>query len=589
MRLEKITDPAILKQLSSKDRAHLCVQIRERIIAVVAQNEGHLGASLGTVELTVALHTVFNSPQDKIIWDVGHQAYGHKLLTGRNSAFETNRQWEGLSGFPVRSESPHDSFGTGHAGTSLSAALGMALASGLQGDSSPCYIAVIGDASIATGMAFEALNHLGTTQANVLVILNDNAHSIDSSVGALNAYFEKIKKETTTETNLFQALNIPYSGPIDGHNLELLIHELKSLSKSQGPRILHIVTTKGKGLAEAEKDQVRYHAPGRFDPHTGKINRIVQGNSAKYQQVVGESLVELAKTNKKLIAITPAMVTGSGLSDFFTQYPERAFDVGIAEQHALTLAAGFAAEGMLPYCFIYSTFLQRGYDQLIHDIALQELPVVFCIDRAGLVGHDGPTHHGVFDIAFLRAIPNMTLIAPSDVEQLRHFLYTVQDTRIGPVALRYPRGYVHRNDWKKPFQKLPWGKGKQLKKGSLLALVSIGTLKHTCQKAIEELSDPDVWSHFDLIFIKPLDTALLHLVFGEHKQVVVIEEGVRQGGAASALMEWAQENNYLCPIHSIGISDHFISQGKTEIQLEDQGLNVEQVRNRLEQIASKKL
>ena len=588
MLLEKITSPEDVQNLSDSEKLQLCDELRERIIAVVAKNEGHLGASLGTVELTVALHTVFTSPDDKIIWDVGHQAYGHKLLTGRNAAFDSNRQWGGLSGFPSREESPHDSFGTGHAGTSLSAALGMALAARLQGNPNRCHIAVIGDASIASGMAFEALNHLGITKANVLVVLNDNAQSIDSSVGALKVYFEKIKTKNTPSTNLFQTLNIPYSGPINGHDLPILCHKLSEMTSIEGPRILHIVTTKGKGLAEAEKDQVRYHAPGKFDPLTGKINRAAKGNNPKYQDVVGKSLVALAETNKKLVVITPAMVTGSGLSEFFKRYPGRAFDVGIAEQHALTLAAGFATADLQPFVVIYSTFLQRAYDQLIHDIALQNLPVVFCIDRAGLVGHDGPTHHGVFDIAFLRGIPNITLIAPSDAEQLRNFLYTLQETPQGPVAIRYPRGYTNQTDWEKPFKKIPWGKGSILKKGNSYALISVGPLKHHCQTALKQLKNPAAWSHYDLTFIKPLDEALLHEVFQQHHQVVVVEDGVRHGGTASAIQEWAQEEQYNIPITALGIDDCFVPHGKTEILYHNQGLTPERLIESLHQIVSKK-
>lgn len=588
MLLNTISSPKDLKKLSLEQLEQLCREIRERIITVVAKNEGHLGASLGTVELTVALHTLFESPKDKIIWDVGHQAYGHKLLTGRNEQFESNRQLGGLSGFPSRTESEHDSFGTGHAGTSLSAALGMALASQIQGNQNAQLIAVIGDASIASGMAFEALNHIGTTKANLLIVLNDNAQSIDSSVGALKQYFEKIKTQDQNERNLFQALNIHYTGPVDGHNLEEVLAELKRLVKVEGPRILHVVTTKGKGLAEAEKDQVRYHAPGKFDPLTGKINRANTTAATKYQEVVGQTLVELAENNEKIVAITPAMVTGSGLVPFFNRFPKRAFDVGIAEQHAVTLAAGFAAQGLQPFCFIYSTFLQRAYDQLIHDIALQNLPVVFCIDRAGLVGHDGPTHHGVFDIAFLRAIPNISIIAPSDAVQLRQFLFSLQQQPKGAVAIRYPRGYSPLEDWKKPFTKLEWGKGKCLQKGNRFALISVGTLKETCQKALTRIQEPENWSHYDLTFIKPLDETLLHTVCTTYEQIVVVEEAVQNGGAASAIQEWAQENNYLKPIKSMGIKDAFVPHGRTEKLLEEQGLLPDQVRKRLSEIVTKK-
>ena len=588
MLLNTISSPKDLKKLTLEELLQLCSEIRERIITVVAKNEGHLGASLGTVELTVALHAVFESPKDKIIWDVGHQAYGHKLLTGRNDQFESNRQKGGLSGFPARIESEHDSFGTGHAGTSLSAALGMALATQIQGNSNSQQIAVIGDASIASGMAFEALNHIGTTNTNLLIVLNDNAQSIDSSVGALKQYFEKIKTQDLKGSNLFQALNINYTGPVDGHNLKEVMSELKKLAGIKEPRILHLVTTKGKGLAEAEKDQVRYHAPGKFNPLTGKINIVNTTDATKYQEIVGQTLVELAENNVKIVAITPAMVTGSGLVPFFNRFPERAFDVGIAEQHAVTLAAGFAAEGLQPFCFIYSTFLQRAYDQLIHDIALQNLPVVFCIDRAGLVGHDGPTHHGVFDIAFLRAIPNISIIAPSDAVQLRHFLFTLQQQSKGAVAIRYPRGYSPLKDWKEPFTKLEWGKGKCLQKGARYALISVGTLKETCQKALARIQDPENWSHYDLTFIKPLDEDLLQKVCETYEQIVVVEEGVQSGGAASAIQEWAQENNYLKPIISMGIKDAFVTHGRTEKLLEDQGLLPDQVRKRLSEIVTKK-
>ena len=588
MLLNTISSPKDLKKLTLEELLQLCSEIRERIITVVAKNEGHLGASLGTVELTVALHAVFESPKDKIIWDVGHQAYGHKLLTGRNDQFESNRQMGGLSGFPARIESEHDSFGTGHAGTSLSAALGMALATQIQGDSNSQQIAVIGDASIASGMAFEALNHIGITNTNLLIVLNDNAQSIDSSVGALKQYFEKIKTQDLKGSNLFQALNINYTGPVDGHNLKEVLYELKNLAGIKGPRILHLVTTKGKGLAEAEKDQVLYHAPGKFDPLTGKINRVNTTDTTKYQEIVGQTLVELAENNVKIVAITPAMVTGSGLVPFFNRFPERAFDVGIAEQHAVTLAAGFAAEGLQPFCFIYSTFLQRAYDQLIHDIALQNLPVVFCIDRAGLVGHDGPTHHGVFDIAFLRAIPNISIIAPSDAVQLRHFLFTLQQQPKGAVAIRYPRGYSPLKNWKVPFTKLEWGKGKCLQKGARYALISVGTLKETCQKALARIQDPENWSHYDLTFIKPLDEDLLQKVCETYEQIVVVEEGVQSGGAASAIQEWAQENNYLKPIISMGIKDAFVTHGRTEKLLEDQGLLPDQIRKRLSEIVTKK-
>ncbi|MGC6422182.1 MAG: 1-deoxy-D-xylulose-5-phosphate synthase [Flavobacteriaceae bacterium] len=583
MWLENIASPTDLKTLSLKDLAVLCQELRQRIITVVAQNEGHLGSSLGTVELTVALHKHFDSPQDKIIWDVGHQAYSHKLLTGRNTDFETNRQWGGISGFPSRSESPHDAFGTGHAGTSISAALGMALSAQLLEKNEPHYIAVIGDASIASGMAFEALNHLGTTQTNVLVILNDNAQSIDSSVGALKSSFESMKAKTHVPSNLFQALQIPYHGPIDGHNLSTLLNELEKLKRQKGPRLLHVVTTKGKGLSEAEKDQVRYHAPGKFDPHTGKINKTSTEKKIKYQDVVGQCLTDLACQNDKIVAITPAMVTGSGLTDFFQRFPHRSFDVGIAEQHAVTLAAGMAVAGLQPFCVIYSTFLQRAYDQIIHDVALQKLPVVFCVDRAGLVGHDGPTHHGVFDIAFLRTLPNITLIAPSDTNTLRHALFTSQQKSEGPVAIRYPRGFVHETLAEVSYRELAWGKSRLLQKGKRFALVSVGPLKNLCQKALSGLENNKDWTHCDLLFIKPLDEELMTQLCKEHEHIVVVEDGVRMGGAGSALQEWAQKKGLQSPIHSLGIGDAFVAHGAMDQLQKDQGLDLDHLTAQLQQ------
>lgn len=440
--LDHIESPKNVKQLSTDQLLQLCKELRAFIIKIVASKEGHLGASLGVIELTVALHYVFNAPEDNIIWDVGHQAYGHKILTGRKDQFKTNRKLNGISGFPNIFESEYDAFGTGHSSTSISAALGMAMASQIKGKNARQHIAVIGDASIASGMAFEALNHAGVTNANLLIILNDNAIGIDPSIGALKDYLTKTKHNPNYSKNtIFEALNLDYSGPIDGHHLPLLIKELNRLKKVQGPRLLHIVTTKGKGLKKAEQDQITYHAPGKFDAETG--NRIIKDHShlpPKYQDVFGKTILELARQNEKIVGITPAMPTGSSLKYMIEELPNRAFDVGIAEQHAVTLAAGMAKEGLIPYCNIYSTFLQRAYDQIIHDVALQKIPVVFCLDRAGLVGHDGSTHHGVFDIAYLRCIPNMVIYAPMNEIDLRNILYTVQLGIDYPIAIRYPRG-----------------------------------------------------------------------------------------------------------------------------------------------------
>ena len=411
--LSKIENPKDFRSFSKTQLLQLVEELRNEIITVIAQREGHLGASLGVVELTVALHYVFDTPNDILVWDVGHQAYGHKMLTGRRKAFSDLRQLGGLSGFPKRNESAYDPFGTGHSSTSLSAILGMAIAA-QQMELDRVHIAVIGDASIASGMAFEALNHLGTTQANVLIILNDNTMGIDPSVGALKAFFEKSTQENQSAENLFSALNIDYAGPIDGHDLGELLAVLDEQKKKKGPRLLHIRTTKGKGLASAEEEQVLFHAPGKFDPLTGKLNPTPVHGKTKFQTVVGKTLEELFAIYPQLMAITPAMPTGSGLTSLMKDYPDRCLDVGIAEQHAVTLAAGMATQGLLPFCVIYATFLQRAFDQVMHDVALQELPVVFCIDRAGLVGHDGPTHHGLYDLAFLRSLPNFTLLAPRD-------------------------------------------------------------------------------------------------------------------------------------------------------------------------------
>lgn len=583
MLLDTILSPKDLKTLSDEALEQLCAELRQRIINVVAKNEGHLGASLGTIELTVMLHTIFDSPNDQMIWDVGHQAYGHKILTGRNAQFESNRQWGGISGFPARSESPHDRFGTGHAGTSIGAALGMALAAQLQGDQQTKYIAIIGDASIASGMAFEALNHLGTTQANVLVVLNDNAIGIDPSVGALKNYFEKIKTETQPNTNLFQTLNIPYSGPIDGHDLKLLRTTLTGLAQKNGPQLLHIKTTKGKGFPSAENDQVRFHAPGKFDPTTGKINKTPDVNLTKYQDVFGKTLTQLAVQNQKIVAITPAMVSGSGLTPFFEKFPQRSFDVGIAEQHALTLAAGMATQGIIPFCVLYSTFLQRAYDQLIHDIALQQLPVVLCIDRAGLVGHDGPTHHGVFDIPFLKTIPNLVFAAPKDEVALRNLLYTAQLGISKPLAIRYPRGYGKQNDWESPFEKVAFGKGTLLKKGKDVLIISVGSTAQAVETALDQIDHLDV-AHADLGFIKPLDTPFLETLFRQFKIIITVEDGAISGGAGESILAFAHQSGYTGTLDTIGIEDAFVPHGRLEKIHEIAGVSPERIVSKIHEL-----
>ena len=577
-----------LRKLLPKDLNAFAAELRQEIINVLAKGEGHLGSSLGTVELTVALHYCFNTPEDLLIWDVGHQAYGHKILTGRRGSFHRLRQRYGISGFPKRDESPYDPFGTGHAGTAISAALGMALSAKIESQNR-LHIAVVGDASIANGMAFEALNHLGTTQANVLVILNDNSMGIDPSVGALKISFNKVKNKTPSTLNFFQSLNLPYHGPIDGHDINILLSTLKSQKKQKGPRVLHVVTTKGKGLSSAEDEQITYHAPGKFDPLTGKLNPSKGNKRLKFQAVFGETLFQLALKNKKIIAITPAMPTGSGLVKMLETLPEQCIDVGIAEQHAVTLAAGMASQGMLPFCVIYSTFLQRAYDQIIHDVALQKLPMVFCVDRAGIVGHDGPTHHGLFDISFLRCVPNLQIIAPRDSKELQNILYTAQLGINHPLAIRYPRGYSEQKTLSFDFKKITWGKGELLKKGSHIAILSLGTISKAIKKALQETKQPEAFAHFDLRFAKPLDEDLLHKVFKKYRAIIVFEEGVKQGGVGSAILEFASLKFYQVPVQLEGISDTFVPHGETAELLQEIGLDANGIRKKLQLLLNKVL
>ncbi len=584
--LDRIPDPQTLRKFDLNQLFDLAKDLRQAIIDSLAKGEGHLGSSLGTVELSIALHFVFDTPKDLLVWDVGHQAYGHKMLTGRKSNFELLRQQGGISGFPNREESPYDAFGTGHAGTSISAVLGMALASQLQGQKNQ-HIAVIGDASIANGMAFEALNHLGTTAANVLIILNDNSMGIDPSIGALKNYFDTVKKEASSLPNFFQNLNIDYSGPLDGHDLNALVSNLKRQKTQTGPRLLHVVTKKGKGLPLAENEQVTYHAPGKFDPITGKLNPANGEQKIKYQDVFGKTIEYLSGINSKIVAITPAMPTGSGLVELMQKFPDRCIDVGIAEQHAVTLAAGMATQGMLPFCVIYSTFLQRAYDQVLHDVALQKLGVVFCIDRAGIVGHDGPTHHGVFDIAFLRCIPNLTIAAPRNAQQLQNLLYTAQLGLEQPLAIRYPRGYSQLKKLSFDFEEVTLGKGSCLKEGGPISILSVGTIAENIQAALAELEDADNFAHFDLGFVKPLDLELLHTVFHTYQRVVIFEEGSLKGGAGSAVLEFAAENNYKIPIELEGVPDQFISHGKSKNLLKDLGLDTEGICKKLDSILNK--
>ncbi|WP_081208427.1 1-deoxy-D-xylulose-5-phosphate synthase [Salegentibacter sediminis] len=580
--LNTINSPEDLRKLPQEDLFGLAAELRKFIIDIVATKEGHLGASLGVVELTIVLHYVFNTPEDLLVWDVGHQAYGHKILTGRRDQFHTNRQLGGISGFPKRSESIFDTFGTGHSSTSISAALGMAIASKLEGNKEKQHIAVVGDASIASGMAFEGLNHAGVTDANLLVILNDNAIGIDPSVGALKQYLTRARVGyKPKQDNIFEALNFQYFGPVEGHDISGLIKILRKLQKIKGPKFLHVVTTKGKGLKKAEEDQVKYHAPGKFSPETGELlPKGTENLPLKYQDVFGLSLVELAEKNEKIIGITPAMPTGSSLKFMMQAFPDRAFDVGIAEQHAVTLAAGMATRGFRVFCAIYSTFLQRAYDQVIHDVAIQNLPVIFCLDRAGLVGEDGATHHGVFDIAYLRGIPNLIIAAPSNEIDLRNLLYTAQLKLDSPLVIRYPRGRGQLTNWRQAFEELEIGKASCLKEGREVAVLSIGNMTKNSKLAIEALKPEhkDKVGHFDMLFVKPLDEALLHRVFQKYKSIITVEDGVVKGGFGSAVLEFAAKNSYHMEIRCLGIPDEFIEHGRLDELQEKCGINVENIR-----------
>lgn len=566
----KINSPMDLRKVPESQLPLVAGELRDFIIQIVASKEGHLGASLGVVELTIALHYVFNTPDDQLVWDVGHQAYGHKILTGRRDVFHTNRHLGGISGFPKRSESAYDTFGVGHSSTAISAALGMALAAQLDGNFQRQHIAVVGDASIASGMAFEALNHAGVTDTNLLVILNDNTIGIDPSVGALKEYLIKASLEQVPNSgNIFEALNFHYSGPIDGHNVHILIAELERLKKIPGPKLLHVITTKGKGLRQAEEDQVKYHAPGKFDASTGDL--LPKSNITlppKFQDVFGKTLVELADQNTNIIGITPAMPTGCSMKFMMDKYPMRAFDVGIAEQHAVTLAAGMATQGKIVFCNIYSTFLQRAYDQVIHDVCLQDLPVIFCLDRAGLVGEDGATHHGIFDLVYLRCIPNIILFSPRNETELRNILYTAQKGLKHPIAIRYPRGRGRLTNWEQGFSTIEIGKGFPLKEGSDLAVLSLGTMADNVSDALTLLDSNTSVAHYDMRFLKPLDTALLHHIFKKFPVIITVEDGVIAGGFGSAIAEFAALQNYSNRLHIIGLSDAFPEQGSI-LQLQE--------------------
>jgi 1-deoxy-D-xylulose-5-phosphate synthase len=601
--LSTINYPVDLKQYKEEDLEQICHELRQYIIDVVSVNGGHFGASLGVVELTVALHYALNTPYDKLVWDVGHQAYGHKILTGRRAQFHTNRIMNGISGFPKISESEYDTFGVGHSSTSISAALGMAVASQYKGETDRQHVAVIGDGAMTAGLAFEGLNHAGIANSNVLVILNDNCMSIDPNVGALKEYLtsittsksynrfrddvshvlsklselgpnahkyvkkieKSIKGTLLKQSNLFEALNFRYFGPVDGHDVKRLASIIKDLKDIPGPKLLHCVTVKGKGFALAEKDQTKWHAPGLFDKITGEIKKSVNDKpqAPKYQDVFGHTLVELAESNPKIVGITPAMPSGCSLNIMMKAMPDRAFDVGIAEQHAVTFSAGLATQGLVPFCNIYSSFMQRAYDQVIHDVAIQNLNVVFCLDRAGLAGADGATHHGAYDIAYMRCIPNMVVAAPMNEEELRNLMYTAQQENMGPFTIRYPRGNGVMPDWKRPLKAIPVGQGRKISDGEDVAILSIGHVGNFAVEACQELSTEGINpAHYDLRFVKPLDATLLHEVFTRYKNVVTLEDGCLQGGMGSAVLEFMAEHNYQAHVVRLGIPDEFIEHGE---------------------------
>lgn len=601
--LSTIDSPADLKKLPKEKLHQVCDELRQYIIDVVSVHGGHFGASLGVVELTTALHYVYNTPYDQLVWDVGHQAYGHKILTGRRDNFPSNRKYKGLSGFPKRSESEYDTFGVGHSSTSISAALGMAMAAKYKGEQDRKVVAVIGDGAMTAGLAFEGMNHAGVADADMLIILNDNCMGIDPNVGALKEYLtdislsptynkmkddiwklmgklpvgknfsrsmahkltEGVKGVISSSSNLFEALKIRYFGPIDGHNISHLVDTLRDLRNIPGPKILHIITTKGKGYALAEKDQTKWHAPGLFDKVTGEImQKKKEGPQApKYQDVFGHTMIELAEQNDKIFGITPAMPSGSSLKFMMEKMPHRAFDVGIAEQHAVTVSAGMATQGMRVFCNIYSSFMQRAYDSVVHDVAIQKLPVVFCLDRAGVVGDDGPTHHGCYDIAYFRCIPNMIISAPMNESELRNLMFTAQlESTKYPFVIRYPRGEGVMPEWKTPFKAIEIGTGRKLKDGEEIALLTLGHPGNFAAAAIRELTSDGIRpAHYDIRFVKPLDEALLHEVCQRYPKLITVEDGTVKGGFGSAILEFMATHGYKNDLRILGIPDRLVEHG----------------------------
>ncbi len=615
--LNQIRFPSDIKKLEVEELIHVSKELRQFIIDEVSANPGHLGASLGVVELTVALHYVFDTPYDKIIWDVGHQAYGHKILTGRKDVFHTNRKYKGISGFPRMSESEYDAFGTGHASTSISAALGISAADRQKGIDRNV-IAVIGDGALTGGLAFEGLNNVGIEQTNILVILNDNNIAIDPSVGAIKEYlvdittsrtYNRLKNEIWNllgkinkiaphardyakklenglksillrQSNLFEVLNFRYFGPIDGHDVVHLSKLLNDLKNIKGPKLLHVLTKKGKGFKQAELNQTKFHLPGRFNKKTGEILKVKSDKKQPplYQDVFGYTILELARNNDKIVGITPAMPSGCSLKIMMDEMPERTFDVGIAEQHAVTFSAGLATQGLIPFCNIYSSFMQRAYDQIIHDVALQNLNVVFCLDRGGLVGADGPTHHGVLDLAYLRSIPNIIISAPMNEEELRNLMYTAQLRNNGPFAIRYPKGRGVIIDWQKPFKEIEIGKARKINEGSDIAILSIGHVGNLVNEAVIRLEAENISvSHYDMRFVKPLDKDCLHSVFKKHNHIITVEDGTVVGGFGTGVIEFMCENGYSANVKRLGVPDKFIGHGSQEELYKECGFDTDSI------------
>ena len=623
--LKNIESPLDLKKLDIEDLPYVSDELRQFIIDIVSSNPGHFGASLGVIELTVALHYVYNTPYDRLVWDVGHQAYGHKILTGRRDNFNTNRKYKGVSGFPNRFESEYDAFGVGHSSTSISAALGMAVAAKSKGETDRNIVAIIGDGSLTAGLAFEGLNNAGIENSNLLVILNDNHMAIDPNVGALNEYlldittsksYNKIKDEVWNmlgklkkfgpntqafiqkiengiksiilkQSNLFEALNFRYFGPVDGHDVKYLVNVLSDLKDIPGPKLLHVLTKKGKGFKQAELNQTAWHAPGLFDKDTGELIKVKSNKKEplKFQDVFGHTIVELAEKNPKILGITPAMPSGSSLNFMMDKMPDRAFDVGIAEQHAVTFSAGLAADGMIPFCNIYSSFMQRAYDQVIHDVALQKLNVVFCLDRGGLVGSDGATHHGAFDLAYMRCIPNITVSSPMDEEELRNLMYTAQLPDKGTFVIRYPRGKGIMPEWQTEFKEIPIGKARNIKEGNDVAVLSIGAIGNELRKIYDLLEQDHVSiAHYDMRFAKPIDEELLHHIFKKFNKIITLEDGTIVGGFGSTILEFMSEHNYSAKVKRLGIPDNFIEHGTQQELYKECGYDAESIYREIKKI-----